>query len=225
MTASKREAKIGLTLTWDEYRPMILSSIAQSLVERLPGQWVAVTSVLPQGLPTRSWRSLWKKTMEVGLRETEYVPVEGFYLLRHKFGNAYFVWCISRDSFSGELDALVDRAQSMSPRGSIPGITELQDLIDSKCGEYVDTLNKARERIEKANKLPSPRKRAFAPLQDLSCNKELANKKIRKSSPDNGSMIKLEQVNAIEKEAAMALSKKFAIFSSRCQDHPSQVKV
>eukprot|EP00544_Gedaniella_sp_CCMP2646_P000291 CAMPEP_0202506682 /NCGR_PEP_ID=MMETSP1361-20130828/50935_1 /ASSEMBLY_ACC=CAM_ASM_000849 /TAXON_ID=210615 /ORGANISM="Staurosira complex sp., Strain CCMP2646" /LENGTH=57 /DNA_ID=CAMNT_0049140725 /DNA_START=67 /DNA_END=237 /DNA_ORIENTATION=+ len=57
--------------------------------------------------------------MEVGLRETEYVPVEGFYLLRHKFGNAYFVWCISRDSFSGELDALVDRAQSMSPKGSI----------------------------------------------------------------------------------------------------------
>lgn len=173
----KREAKIALTITWDEYRPGILSSIAKALAERMPGQWVAVTSVLPQGLPTRSWRSLWKDAMEVGIRATEYVPVEGYYLLRHKFGNAYFVWCISRDSFSGELDTLVDRARGKTPEGSIPGITELQDIIDSECGVYVDELNKARKLIETSgDNSHSPRKRPLATIQEVSCAAALTKK-------------------------------------------------
>lgn len=156
---TKREAKIALTLAWDECRPEILSSIAAALSGRLPATWVNVTSVLPQGLPTRSWRSLWKNAMEVGLRTTEYVPVEGYYLLRHKFGNSYFVWVIPRSDFSGELDALVDRAStSKTPERSIPGITELQDDIDSECVGYVEKLNNARLLVEKADKAPSPRK-------------------------------------------------------------------
>lgn len=90
--------------------------------------------------------------MEVGLRPTEYVPVEGYYLLRHKFGNAYYLWCLPRHEYSGELDALVDRAMSKTPNGSIPGITQLQDEIDADCAMYVEKLNIARLQVEKVDK-------------------------------------------------------------------------
>lgn len=156
MTTSKREAKLSLTLAWDECRPEILSSIAETLNERLPQQWVNVTSVLPQGLPTRSWRSMWKKSMEIGLRLTEYVPVEGYYLLRHKFGNSFYLWCVSRREYSGDLDTLVSIAMRKSPKGSIPGITQIQDMIDDKCVDYVEQLNDARLCVENIDKIPSP---------------------------------------------------------------------
>jgi hypothetical protein len=182
---SKREAKIALTLAWDECRPEVLSSIAAALSERLPSTWVNVTSVLPQGLPTRSWRSLWKNAMEVGLRTTEYVPVEGYYMLRHKFGNSYYVWVIPRSDFSGELDALVDRAStSKTPEKSIPGITELQDDIDSECVGYVEKLNNARLLVEKADTAPSPRK----PKAQVKADKTPSKPRKRKMNEDEADL-------------------------------------
>lgn len=201
--STKREAKIALTLAWDEYRSDILSSIARALSERLPKQWVAVTSVLPQGMPTRSWRSLWKNAMEIGLRTTEYIPVEGYYLLRHKFGNAYFLWCVSRaDSFSCELDTLVDRARSKTPKASIPGITELQDVIDFECRGYVDELNKARNLIETAEKSPSPRKRPLAPIQEVP-DRALTKKIKAYSTTKHEPLKKRQRVSDMKREVAV----------------------
>ena len=197
---TKREAKIALTKTWDDCRNEILYSIAMALAERMPGQWVSVTSVLPQGIPSRSWRSLWKNAMEIGMRATEYVPVEGHYLLRHKFGNSYFVWCIPRSDFSGELDTLVDRATTVTPHGSVPGITELQHSIDSKCDNLVEKLNKAREEVKKAVKTPPTRKRS---LTLGSSGDALANK-IRKCQTTTESLAEFQKMSYTEQEAAFS---------------------
>jgi len=140
--------------------------------------------------------------MEVGLRPTEYVPVEGYYLLRHKFGNAYFVWCIPRKDFSGELDGLVVRATSQTPTGSIPGITELQDEIDSKCADIVDKLNEARLLVEKAYKAPMPQKRK---LDRVPASRDAKTKKIRKCQTTNESLKVFEQLSDEEKVATFSM--------------------
>lgn len=202
---SKREAKIALTMTWDEYRPQILSSIAKALAKRFSGQWVAVTSVLPHGLPPRSWRTLFKNAMEVGMRPTEYIPVEGYYLFRHKFGNAYFLWCLPRTKVLIELDSLVDRAMKKKPNTSVLGITELQDAIDSECLDFVKKLNKARLLVETIDKAPlTPRKRKAEENRDPApVSTSPSTRKIRKClAPINLFNESNQETNA-EKEAIL----------------------
>jgi len=63
---SEWEAKQESSAAWDDARPSILSSMAMHLGRRLRKWWVPIVSILPKGIPARSFKTLWKNNTLVG---------------------------------------------------------------------------------------------------------------------------------------------------------------
>jgi len=115
---SLRAARSALGVAIDNARAPTFTAVAQILSRRHRQQWIPASALLPDNLKS-CWSSFVKNSSRVDLHGTDsFGTVEGYYLLRHKFGNSFYFWSCPSPSFPTIEEAV--HAATSSPRGEPP---------------------------------------------------------------------------------------------------------
>jgi len=132
------------------------------------------------------WQTFARNSFKIGLRGTDYFEsVEGYYLLRHFFGNEYYFWCCPRESFgSSDIDDVANAATQASPSEAPPYLRGLTRGIEADCKDAWEAITLTKKKVTEAKQHNKSAGSLLMPAAGTMTRGNALMKDLKKSPPE-----------------------------------------